>query len=100
MWVTRLSNFDWAYFKTQTLLATLKTRNQRREEFHVSSEVEHLSPNSWMCKKPSSVSHGSAESEILSLDAGLRMDGLFALDLWDMVIEMFRSTNNTAIHGN
>ena len=31
----------------------------------------------------------------LSLDAGLRLDGLLALDLWDTVIEVLRSTNNT-----
>ena len=27
------------------------------------------------------------------------MDGLLALDLWDIVIEVLRSTNNTARHG-
>ena len=31
---------------------------------------------SWMCKKHTAVSHSSAEAEIISLDAGLRMDGL------------------------
>ena len=49
----------------------------------------------WMCKKQASVSHSSAESEIISLDAGLRMDGLLALELWDVVIEVLRSTNST-----
>ena len=53
-------------------------------------------PVSWMCKKQTSVSHSSTESEIISLDAGLRMDGLLALDLWDIAIEVLRSTNNTA----
>ena len=38
-----------------------------------------------MCKKQNSVSHSSAESEIISTDAGLRMDGILALDLWDSV---------------
>ena len=52
-----------------------------------------LVPVSWMCKKQTSVSHSSTESEIISLDAGLRMDGLSALDLWDIVIEVLRSTN-------
>ena len=33
-------------------------------------------PISWMCKKQTSVSHSSRESEITSLDAGLRMDGM------------------------
>ena len=56
-------------------------------------------PISWMCKKQASVSHSSTESEIISLDAGLRMDGSLPLDLWDVVIEVLRSTNNTARHG-
>ena len=40
-------------------------------------------PISWMCKKQTSVSHSSTEAEIICLDAGLRMDGIPALDLWD-----------------
>ena len=48
-------------------------------------------PRSWMCKKETSVSHSSAESEIISLDAGLRLDGITALDLWDLIV---------AVHGN
>ena len=41
-------------------------------------------PLSWMCKKQTSVPHSSTESEIISLDAGLRLDGLPALDLFDL----------------
>ena len=52
-------------------------------------------PVRWMCKKQTSVSYRSPESEIVSPDAGLRMDGLPALDLWDIVIEVLHSTNNT-----
>ena len=37
-------------------------------------------PKSWMCKKQTSVSHSSTESEIISLDTGLRLDGLPALE--------------------
>ena len=37
-----------------------------------------------MCKKQTSVSLYSTESEVISLDAGLRMDGILALDLWDL----------------
>ena len=43
-------------------------------------------PISWMCKKQTSVSHSSTESEITSLDAGLRLDGIPALDLWDLIV--------------
>ena len=46
----------------------------------------------WMCKKQTSVSHSSTESEIISLEAGLRMDGIPALDLWDLIV--------TVLHGN
>ena len=44
-----------------------------------------------MCKKQTSVSHSLTESESVSLDAGLRMDGFPALDLWDLVIEILHS---------
>ena len=38
-----------------------------------------------MCKKQTSVSHISTESEIISSDTGLRLDGLPALELWDLI---------------
>ena len=48
-----------------------------------------------MCKKQTSVSHSSTEPEVISLDAGLRMDGLAAVDLWDEVIEVLHSSKKT-----
>ena len=50
-------------------------------------------PISWMCKKQTAVSHSSTESEIICLDAGLRKDGLPALDLWELVIEALGMTH-------
>ena len=52
-----------------------------------------------MCKKQSSVSHSSTESEVISLDASLRMDGIPALDLEDLVIEVLLSSSRQ-VHGN
>ena len=49
---------------------------------------------SWMCKKQTSVSHSSTEAEIISLDASLRMYGIPALDLWNLVIEVFHYSPN------
>ena len=49
-------------------------------------------PISWMCKKQASVSLSSTESEIISLDAGLRFDGISALDLWDLVVSVLGDT--------
>ena len=44
-----------------------------------------------MCKKQTSVSHTSTESEIISLDTGLRLDGLPALEIWDLIVSVFGS---------
>ena len=49
-------------------------------------------PISWICKKQTSVSNSLTESEIISLDAGLRLDGIPALDLWDLIVAV--------LHGN
>ena len=45
-------------------------------------------PRSWMCKKRTVVSHSSTESEIISLDTGLRLDGLPALELWVLIVSV------------
>ena len=53
-----------------------------------------------MCKKQTSVSHSSTESEIISLDAGLRLDGIPALDLWDLIVSVLgNTTQNHARNG-
>ena len=46
--------------------------------------VDNYRAISWLCKKQTSVSHSSTESETISLDAGLRMVGISALDHWDL----------------
>ena len=52
-------------------------------------------PISWMCKKQASVSHSSTESEIISLDAGLRFDWIPTLDLWDLIVLVLGNTIQT-----
>ena len=49
-------------------------------------------PISWMCKKQTSLSHGLTESEIISLGAGLRLDGTPALDSWDLIVSVLGNT--------
>ena len=46
-------------------------------------------PISWFCQKQGSISNSSTESELISLDAALRMEGIPALELWDTVIDVF-----------
>ena len=79
MWETQHNTADSDCFKTLILQETQKTRSQHHT----------FVPTSRMWKKQTSVSHSSAEAEIISLDAGFRMDEIPALDLWELVIEVF-----------
>ena len=92
MWVILPNNADWDYFKTQFLREILRTQTLLLAEHCAFLEVITLVPISWMCKKQTSVSHSSTESEIISLDAGLRLDGKPAVDLWDLIVAV--------LHGN
>ena len=53
-------------------------------------------PISWMCKKQTVVSHSSTESEIISLDTGLRLDGLPALELWDLIVSVLGNVSRVS----
>ena len=49
-----------------------------------------------MCKKQTAVSHSSTESEIISLDTGLRLDGLPALELWDLIVSVLGNASRVS----
>ena len=65
----------------------LKIQNPLLEEHCVFGSHTFV-PISWMCKKQTAVSQSSTESEIISLDTGLRLDGLLALELWDLIVSV------------
>ena len=90
-WVILQSNADWDCFKTLILQEILRTQNPLLEEHCVFGSHTFV-PTSWMCKKQTSVSHSSTESEIISLDAGLRLDGIPALDLRDLIVLVLGNT--------
>ena len=90
---TQYNNAHLDCVKTLILQETLKIQNQHQEDSYAFSEVKHFLPISWMCKKQTSVSHSSTEAEVISLYASLRMDEP-AVDLWDLVIEVFHSSPN------
>ena len=46
-------------------------------------------------QEQTAVSHSSTESEIISLDAGLRLDGIPALNLWDLIVSVLGNTNQS-----
>ena len=70
----------------------LRIQNLLRVEHCACLGSHTFVPISWMCKKQTSVSHSSTESEIISLDAGLRLDGIPALDLWRLIVSVFGNT--------
>ena len=53
-------------------------------------------PISWMCKKQTAVSHSSTESDIISLDTRLRLDGLPALELSDLIDSVFGNVSRVS----
>ena len=53
-------------------------------------------PISWMCKTQTAVSQSSTESEIISLDTGLRLDGLLALELWDQIVSVLGNVSRVS----
>ena len=93
--VARLSIAEWNCVKTPILRENLEDSKSTSGGTLCVFGSHTFVPKSWMCKKQTTVSHSFTESDIISLDAGLRMDGLPALDLWDVVIEVLRSSNST-----
>ena len=85
MWVTRLSIVDWVCFQDSDFAGDLEDSKSTSAVVLCIFGSRTLVPCSWMCKKQTSVSHSSTKSEVISVDAGLRMDGLLALGLWDVV---------------
>ena len=94
MWEILLNNADWDCFRTLTSREILKIQNPRQGEHCVFGSHTFV-PISWMCKKHTSVSHSSTESEIISLDAGLRLDRLPALELWDLIVSVLGNMTQT-----
>ena len=83
---------DRVCFKTPILQVILRIQNQLHVEHCAFLEVIHLFQSVGCVRNRLSVSHSSTESEIISLDAGLRLDGIPALDLWDLIVAI--------LHGN
>ena len=88
MWETLPNNADWNCFKTPILQEILRIQNLNQVEHCAFSEATRL----FQSVGQTSVSHSSTESEIISLDAGLRLDGIPALDERDLIVAV--------LHGN
>ena len=90
MWETLQNTAEWDCFKT--LEDSKSTSGGTLCTFGSHAFV----PISWMCKKQTSVSRSSTESEIISLDTGFRLDGLPALELWDLTVSVFGNVSRVS----
>ena len=88
MWVILPNNADWDCFKTLILQEILRTQKSTSRGTLCVFGSHTFVPISWMCKKQTAVSHSSTEAEIISLDTGLRLDGLPALELWGLIVSV------------
>ena len=75
MWETQHNNADLDCFKTDFAGDLEDSKSTSGGVLCIFGSHTFL-PISWMCKKQTSVSHSSTEAEIISPDAGLRMDGI------------------------
>ena len=95
MWETLLNNSDWTVFNTPIFAGDLEDSKSTSGGTLCIFGSHTFVPISLMCKKQTSVSHSSTDSEIISLDAGLRLDGIPALDLWDLIVAVLGNTNQS-----
>ena len=90
LWVILSNSADWDCFKTLIFTGDLE---DSKSGGSLCIFVSHtFVPISWMCKKQTSVSLRSTESVIITLDAGLRFDGIPALDFWDLIVFVLGNT--------
>ena len=94
MWKTLQNSADWDCFKSTPILKEILGTQKSTSGGTLYVFGSHtFVPMSWMCKKQTSVSHSSTESEIISLDAGLRLDGIPALDFCDLIVFVLGNTS-------
>ena len=101
MWETLQNNADGDFFKTPILQDILRIFNLHPVEHCAYLEVIRLFKLVG-CEKQTSVSRSSTESQIISLDAGLRIHSIPALDLWDLIVTVLHWNTNQSklVRGN
>ena len=96
MWAILLNNADSDCFKTLTSREILKIRNPLLKEHCAFLEVIHLFQKVGCARNKLMFHTSSTEFEIISLDTGLRLDGLPALELWDLIVSVFGNISHVS----
>ena len=89
MWETLQNNADWDCFKTPILREILRIQNPREVEHCAFLEVIRLFQSVGCVRNKLQF---RTVQQNLRLDTGLRLDGLPALELWDLIVAV--------LHGN
>ena len=85
MWEILPNNADWDCFKTDFAGDLEDSKSTSGGTLCVFGSHTFV-PTSWMCKKQTTVSHSSPESEIISLDTGLSLDGFNCFCSWKFLV--------------
>ena len=93
-WEILHNNVDWDSFKDSDHAGDLEDSKSTSGWTLCVFGSHTFVPTSWMCKKQICVSHSSTDVEFISLDAGLQIHKIPALDLWDLIIEVLHSDSN------
>ena len=93
-WVILQNNADWVCSNTLTLPEILGTQKSTSGGTLCIFGSHTFVTRSWLCKKQTSVSHSSTKPEIISLDAGLRLDGIPALDVWYLIVAFLQGNTH------
>ena len=94
MWETQHNIAGLDYFKTLILSEISKTQNQHQEEFCAFSGVTRLCQKVGCARNKLQFHTVLQKLKSFLLMPCLRMDGIPALNLWDLVIEIFHSVPN------
>ena len=85
------------YFADADFAGSLKDSKSTSGGYMMLLGPQTFVPIAWLCKKQGAVSHSTTEAETISLDAGLRLEALPLLMLWDIVIDVFSTGKDKAI---
>ena len=78
-----LINLEYAFSGWNVPLTTAGESKPEETQVHLSilnpsiTKEIHTRIKGWKCKKQTAISHSSAEAEVISLDAGLKMEGRY-----------------------
>ena len=96
MWVILLNKCRLGLFQDSDFAGDLKDSKSTSGGTLCIFGSHAFVPLSWMCKKQTPVSHSSTESENISLDTGLRLDGLLVLEFWDLIVSVFGNVSRVS----